>query len=117
MLIFPPLDNPKNLTGLLRLEACELHHLRPLFGFPCDKVGELGGGSGKWFTANISHSRLHHRISERRVDLLVKPLDDVGRGSFRNADAEPSGYDVARDNIANQRNVEQHAYALSACYP
>jgi hypothetical protein len=68
-------------TGLLlRLEAGELDDLSPLLGFLGDELGEVGGRAGKYFTAELSLPRLHRWIGERRVDIPVEPLDDLGRG-------------------------------------
>src|SRR5215831_2117874 len=94
--------------ALLRLEAGELDHLSPLLGFLCDKLAEVGGRAGKYFTTQFGHSYLHRRIGEHRVDLPVEPLDNLCRGALRNADAEPAGHRIARDNVADQRDVRQH---------
>src|SRR5436305_12981625 len=45
---------------LIRLQAGELHHLGPLFGFLDDELGELAGRPGKRLAAKLSHSRSHH---------------------------------------------------------
>src|SRR6516162_4634206 len=95
--------------ALLRLEAGELDHLSPLLVFLCDELAEVGGRAGKYFTTEFGHSYPYRRIGEHRVDLPIEPLDDLGRGALGDADAEPAGHRVARDNIADQRDVWQHS--------
>src|SRR5947209_10690076 len=86
--------------ALLRLEAGELDHLSPLLGFLCDQLAEVGGRAGKYFTTEFGHPYLHRRFGEHRVDFPVEPLDDLGRSALGNADAEPAGHRIARDDIA-----------------
>src|SRR5215831_5304711 len=96
---------------LLRLDTRELHHLSPFLSFLGDELGEVGRRAGKYFTAEFRHSRRHHRLGERPVDLPIEPLDDLARGALGNANAEEAGHRVARDNIANHWNVRQHPQA------
>src|SRR5262249_22717823 len=73
---------------LLRFDTRELHHLSPFLGFLGDELGEVGRRAGRYLTAEFRHSRRHHRLGERRVDLPIEPLDDLARGALGNANAE-----------------------------
>src|SRR5262249_61121644 len=96
------------LAGSLRLDVGRPDYLAPLLGFLCDELAEVGGRARKYLATEFGHPSLHRRLGERRVDFLVELVNDLGRGAFGNAEAEPAGYRVARDNIANQRAVRQH---------
>ena len=82
----------------------------------CSLLAEVGGRAGKYFAAKVGHARLHRGIGERRVDLLVEPLDDLGRRALGSADAELASHRVARDNIADRRDVRQHPQARRGCH-
>src|SRR5262249_56848672 len=87
-------------AGSLRLDARKLDPLSPLPGCVCDALAEGGGRARKYFTPEFGHPSVHRRLGERRVDFIVELVNDLGRGAFGNAEAEPAGYRVARDNIA-----------------
>src|SRR5262245_36701623 len=63
----------------LRLDASELDHLAPLLGFIGDELAELGRRSRQRRAAEVSETGAHLGIGERRVDLLVELIDDLGR--------------------------------------
>src|SRR5215813_11978362 len=96
-------------TSSLRFDVGRPDHLAPLLCFFADELAEVSGRAGKYFTAEFGHSYPYRRIGEHRVDLPIEPLDDLGRGALGNADAEPASHRVARDNIADQRDVWQHS--------
>src|SRR5439155_26111959 len=50
-------------------------------------------------------------IGEARIDLLVEDVDDLGRNIARRAEAVPCARLVARQEIANRRQVRQHRRA------
>src|SRR4029077_4581627 len=86
-------------TGSLRLEAGEFDHLAPLLGLLGDQLAEVGGRAGNRVTVKISHPSLHRWIDERRVDLAIELLNDLGWGALGNADAEEAGDYIAWDGI------------------
>ena len=46
-------------------------HLAPFFGFIRDQLAEVGGRAGERRAVKGGEPRLHFRIGERRIDLLV----------------------------------------------
>src|SRR5262245_31968330 len=89
----------------VRLDARELDHLGPLFGFVGDQLSELSRRSRQRHAAEISETGLHLRVVESRVDLLVEFVDDLGRRGLRGADAEPETSFVARNKLTDSRHV------------
>ena len=75
--------------GSIRLDAGELDHLGPLFGFFRDELAEVGGRAGKRRAAQVGKPRLDLRIGEARVDLPVELVDDLGWRVPGRADAVP----------------------------
>src|SRR5262249_11276498 len=74
----------------LRLDVGGPDHLAPFLGFLCDQLAELGRRSRQRRAAEVSETGLHLRIVESRVDLLVEPVDDLGRRGLRCAEAVPN---------------------------
>src|SRR5262245_50321708 len=63
----------------LRLDASELDHLAPLLGLVDDQLAELGRRSRQQGAAEVGEARPHLGVGERRVDLLVELVHDLGR--------------------------------------
>src|SRR5262245_16338625 len=70
-----------NIRGaaLVRLDTGKLDHLGPLLGFFGDQLAELDRRSRQRRAAEISETGLHLGVVESRVDLLIEPVDDLGR--------------------------------------
>jgi hypothetical protein len=68
--------------GSLRLDARELHHLRPLLGFCGDEVDKFVSRTRKRFAAQIGKPRLVLGVSEDGVDLPVELVDNFRRRMF-----------------------------------
>ena len=71
----------------LRFDTCEPDHLAPLLGFIGDELSEVGWRAGKNLASQLGHACLHSGIGERRVNLFVEAIDDLGRGALRSANA------------------------------
>src|SRR5262249_52739666 len=67
------------LPASVCLDAGEFDHLGPLFGFVGDQLSELSRRSRQRHAAEVSGTGGHLRVVERRVDLLVECVDDLGR--------------------------------------
>src|SRR5580700_12320761 len=74
---------------LFRLEAGGPHHLAPLLGFRRDEAAERGGRTRERLAADVGEARFHLGVGKRRVDLLVEPVDDLGRRIARRGQAIP----------------------------
>src|SRR5262245_32959314 len=66
------------LVVSLRLDASELDHLAPLLGLVDDQLAELGRRSRQRRAAEVGEARPHLGVGERRVDLLVELVHDLG---------------------------------------
>src|SRR5438093_7685737 len=86
-----------------RLDAGKLDDLGPLFGFVGDELFEVRRRAGEHRAAEISEPRLHPRIGEAGVDLLVELLDDLGRRVARGANAVDCARLVAGQSVAYSR--------------
>src|SRR5262245_61599459 len=98
-------------VGSLRLDVGRADHLGPLLGFVDDQLTELGRRSRQWRAAEVSETSLHLRVVESRVDLLVEPVDDLGRRGLRYAEAVPITPLVARQELTHGRDVWQRLRA------
>src|SRR6266545_8160371 len=67
------------VSGSVRLDACELHHLCPFLGFLGDELAELDRRHWHSFASQIGKARFHLGIGETGIDFLVEPGDDVDR--------------------------------------
>src|ERR1700726_2984858 len=65
-------------TRSLRLDVRELDHLGPFLGFVGNELAEIGWRAGKCHGAEIGKPLLQRGIGKAGIDLLVKPVDDVG---------------------------------------
>src|SRR5262245_7259844 len=101
-------------TGLICLDAREVHHLAPLLGFVGDEPSKVGGRADKRCASEVSQPRLDFGIGEARVDLLVELLDDLGWRGLRCADAKPETRFVARHKLSQGRDVRQYVQARRA---
>jgi hypothetical protein len=75
-------------AGSVLLEASKLHHLGPLLSFVGDELGKVRDRAKKRLAAEIRHPCLHRGIGQRQIDLLIEPLDDLGRRALGSADAQ-----------------------------
>src|SRR5215510_2111647 len=96
----------------LRLDARELDDLGPLFGFVGDELAKIGGRTRKHRTSQIGEARLHGRIGESGIDLLVELVDDLCRRGLWYDDPIPASRLVARQIFAHDRNVRQKLLTL-----
>jgi hypothetical protein len=53
-------------------------HLAPFLSLVSDDFGEVSGRDGKWNAAQVGKPYLHLGVCEHRIDLVVKPVDDLG---------------------------------------
>src|SRR5712691_12883262 len=83
--------------GSLRLDARELDHLGPLLRVVGNELSEIGRRARDNLAAQVDEPGLDPRIGQARVDLVVEPVDDLGRRIARRADAVPGARLVARD--------------------
>src|SRR6516165_6565659 len=87
-------------TSSLRLDVGRPDHLGPLVGLLGDEPAEVGGRTRKHSATKVGKARLHLGIVERRVDLLVELVDDLGGRVLGRANAEPCTCLVARQGFA-----------------
>src|ERR1700686_5536162 len=97
-----------SIASSVRLGARELDHFDPLLGFVGDELAEIGRRACEGYPTKIGEARLHLRIGEGRIDLLVDPVDDLVGGFLGRADALPATRLVTRHEITYGRNVRQH---------
>jgi hypothetical protein len=69
-------------AGSICLDACELDHLAPLFGFLSNEFPEIGGRPPKHRAAQVGKLRLDFQIGKRGVNLPVELVDDFGGRVF-----------------------------------
>src|SRR5262245_30662315 len=98
----------------LRLDAGELHDLRPFLGFLSDELGKVGGRAPKRHAAQLGKSCLQLRIGEAGVDFLVELVDDLGRRVSRSAEAAPEACFEAWEKIADGGDIWQKVRARCA---
>jgi hypothetical protein len=91
----------------IRLDAREPDHLAPLLGLVGKEFAEIGWRAEHHGAAKVSKSRLDLAICKAGVDPTVELVRDVGGGSLRGANTEPSGRFVAWQEIANRRDVRK----------
>src|SRR5437868_2837343 len=80
---------PNRTLRSVRAYIGGLDYLAPLFSFVSDQFSKVCGRARNHATTQFSQSRLETRIGERRIDLSVKPVDDIGRGVAWRAQAAP----------------------------
>src|SRR5436309_15563421 len=80
----------------VRLDARKPDDLCPLLGFVGDELAEIGRRACQHHPAEIQKPRLDLRIEEARIDLLVKPIYDLGGGVPGRADAGPDAGLITR---------------------
>src|SRR5215471_5946821 len=66
-------------AGSICLDACELHHLAPLFSLFGNELAEVDRRAWKCGGAPLGKPCLHLGIGEGRIDLRVELVDDLGR--------------------------------------
>ena len=66
--------------ALFGLDACELDHLRPLFGGLRENLRELRRRAALHCAAQFDDPGFDLGISEAGIELLVQQIDDFGRG-------------------------------------
>src|SRR5262245_39573695 len=91
------------ISGSLRLDACELHHLAPLLGFVGDEFAEVRGRACKHSAPELDQPCPNLGVGEAGVDLLIELVDDLDRGPGGCSDPEPSARLVAWDEITDRR--------------
>jgi hypothetical protein len=108
MIMCPPSTFGGGLVGVLLysdLAPEKFDDLRPLLGLLDDTCSELGRRAGHLDDAELVEPRLHLRIGKAGVDLAVEPVDDLRRRIPGRADAVERARLVARQEIAQRRNL------------
>src|SRR5262249_42062084 len=95
-------------TGSLGLEAGELHHLGPFFGFVGDEVAEVGGRARESRAAQVGNQRRDLGVSEGSVYLLVQLVDDFGGSVPGSTEAAPETCLETRQEGAQGRDLGQY---------
>ena len=103
MFLFGEVDAAESLG----LEAGELDHLAPFFGFVGDDFCEVGGRARHAVAAQVGQPRLESLVGEARIDSLVELVDDLGRRALRRGDAFERRRLVAGQEFADRRQVRQ----------
>src|SRR5258708_17325872 len=98
----------------LRLDMGRPDDLAPFFGVFGDDLREIGRRAGQCSAADVSESRLDFWLGEPSVDLLVEPVDYLGRSVPGRADAVPRACLVAGHEVGDGRQVRQCIYARRA---
>jgi hypothetical protein len=80
----------ETFASSLRLDVGCPDHFTPFLGLPDDEVSEVSGRTREYLTAEISQPRLHLRIGQSGVDLLIELVDDIGRRVLGCPNAPPS---------------------------
>src|SRR6516164_9361717 len=93
--------------GSLRLDVRELDHLGPFLGFVSNQLAKIDWRARERRAAEVGDARLERGIVEAGVDLLVELVDDLGRRLIGRTDAVPLACLVARNELADGRNVRQ----------
>src|SRR3981189_2572306 len=83
-------------SSSFRLDAGELDHLGPLFGFVRDELAEFDRRAHVFHSAQIANPRFYFGIGEASVYFIVPAADDVHGRISRRADADPTARLVAR---------------------
>src|SRR4051812_20248407 len=96
------------LPNSLRLDVGRADHLGPLVSFVGDELFERSGRAHKHRSTEVSKPRVHFWVGEARVNLPVKPIDDISRCVLRSADTLPTACLVARHKFAYCGNIRQH---------
>src|SRR5262249_46884963 len=91
----------------VRLRAGELHHLGPLLSFLGNQLFKVDGRTPNYYAAQIGNAFSKLGISEARIDLRIKVIDDLRRCGFRCAEAEPVARFIPRHEFTNRRSVRQ----------
>src|SRR5262249_2623439 len=92
-------------TGSLRLDVGRADHVAPFRGFGCEVLSEIGRRPGEWNRTKVQKPSLELGIGEARVDFGIELLDYPARCAFGRANAIPSARLIARQKIANNRDV------------
>src|SRR5262249_34938412 len=72
------------------LGSGEFNHLRPFLGFRLHKYSEFSRAEYQWRCAEFRESRPHFLISQRGVERIVEPVDDVRGRVLRRRDPPPA---------------------------
>src|SRR5882762_8497394 len=99
---------PRRRSTLLRLDIGRPDHLAPLLGFVPDQLAEVSRRARKWRAAQIGKPRLDLGIRERGVDLLVEPVDDLGRRGLGRGDSPPVTGLITRHEVGHGGYVRQY---------
>src|SRR5262249_32423118 len=95
-----------------RLDVCGPDHPAPFLSFVDDVLTELSRRRCVGFITQLSKARLDLWISERGVNLTVKPVDDRGRRILGSANPLPTARVVAAHEFSHRRNIRQECRAL-----
>src|SRR5262245_14414138 len=98
-------------AGSLRLDVREPDNLAPFLCFGGDELTEVGRRADLYQAAELGEPCLELGIRERRVDLPVELVNDVGRRVLWRANALITTCLVARHEFAHSRNVGQYLQA------
>src|SRR5262249_7455765 len=91
--------------GSFRLDVGRADHFGPFLGFLSYELAEVRRRERQRDAAKVGKAGLDLMIGESGVDLLVEPLDDLGRRAVWCADAEPITGLVARHELSHGRDV------------
>src|SRR4029077_20595598 len=91
----------------LRLDVRKLDHLGPLFDFRSVELPVVGRRKCKHGATQVGKAHLNLGIDEGGVDFPIEPIHDVGGRSLGGCDASYRTGLVARDEIADGREVRQ----------
>src|SRR5580658_3030591 len=79
----------------VRLDACELDHLRPLLGFVGDELAKVGGCHRHRHVAESGEFGVESRIGDSGVNLFVEYIHDRNGRVPRRRDAIPAACVIA----------------------
>src|SRR5215471_11618019 len=110
------MERGSETAGSICLDARELHHLAPLFGFLGNEPPKVGGWASEQAAAHLGQLRLDLGIGKAGVDFSAEPVDNVDGRVPGCADAEPDARLVARHELAHGRDVRQRFRARQGRY-
>src|SRR6266513_2039094 len=96
---------PPGFSESLCLDARELDHLGPLFGFIRDELSEVSGRARKRRAAEVGKTSFHSWIGETCVDFLIELVDDFSRCVLGAANPGPGTCLIVRHEVTHGRNV------------
>ena len=92
---------------LLRLDVGRSDDLAPFLGFLGEELAEIRGRHRQRHRAEVGQPDLYPWFRKGRVDFSVEPIDDFCRNVLGAAESDHKGRFVARQEIANDRQLWQ----------